>query len=143
MMIPRHTITIMETLDLMLESAIKDHSSHEQRNKALFALRCMLDNWIRTFRSYQDEEDKEAKALLTLEAIYQLCIWKLEHETHVEVKTRLFMARNIIARFLTRRNEALLSGIERRSREAKIRTEEEKWRAENQEPSPELDDLPF
>jgi hypothetical protein len=117
MMTPRHTITKFEALDLMLESCIKDQSSHERRNQHLTAIRGILDNWIRDFRHYQQEEDREAKALTTLEAIYALCIWQLEHETHVEVKTRLFMARNLITRFLQNRDKALRDGIDKRSRQ--------------------------
>lgn len=117
MMTPRHTITKFEALDLMLESCIKDHSSHERRNEHMTAVRYILDNWARGFRSYQDEYDREAKALATIEAIYELCIWQLDHETHTDVKTRLFMARNLIKRFLANRDKAIRDGIDRRSRQ--------------------------
>lgn len=138
MMLPRHTITKMESLDLMIESIIVDHSSHQRRNLRLSALRRILDDWIRDFARYQDIEDTEAKALTTLEAVYQLCIWQSDHETHVCVKTRLYMARSLISLFLIRRREAVMKGIEDRSRQAKIRAA-----VEQVETSQILDDLPF
>lgn len=140
MTLTRHTITKMEALDLMLESCIKDHSSHDRRNRALTALRGLLDNWITDYGRYQDTEDTEAKALITFEAIYQLCIWQLDHETHIHVKTRLFMARNLIARFLIRRNEVVMKGIEERSRSFRMQ------HAEPEQSSDEsllLSDVPF
>lgn len=149
MMLTRHTITKMESLDLMIESVIRDHSSHERRNMRLSALRGILDEWIRDYRRYQDEEDTEAKALTTFEAVYQLCIWQLDHETHVCVKTRLYMARNLISLFLIRRQEAVMKGIEDRKRQAKIRAavvEIEPSAAEDDTATAmpiELDDLPF
>lgn len=117
MMLTRNTVNKMESLDLMLESCIKDQSSHERRNEHLSAIRRILDNWISDLRRYQDEYDRAAKALTTLEAIYQLCIWQLDHETHTDVKTRLFMARNLILRFQFRRDKAVSDGIDKRSRE--------------------------
>lgn len=117
MMLTRETWQKMEALDLMLESCIKDQSSHERRNQHLTAIRIIIDNWLRDLRHYQSPEDREAKASITLEAIYQLCIWQLDHETHVDVKTRLFMARNLISRFLTNREKARTAAIDKRSRE--------------------------
>lgn len=117
MMTPRTTASKFESLDLMLESCIKDQSSHERRNQHMFAIRNLVDYWISDLRRYQDAEDREAGALTTLEAIYQLCIWQLEHETHVDVKTRLFMARNLVARFLHKREQARRDAIDKRSRE--------------------------
>jgi hypothetical protein len=150
MMKPRHTITKMEALDLMIDSIIVDHSSHERRNLRLSALRGILDDWIRDYARYQDTEDTEAKALTTFEAIYQLCIWQLDHETHVCVKTRLYMARSLISLFLIRRREAVMKGIEERSILAKIRANvarvEEQQIQEPEQSSDEsqvLDNVPF
>jgi hypothetical protein len=117
MMLTRDTATKLESLDLMLESCIKDQSSHERRNQHMSAIRRLLDSWIKDLTRYQSSEDREAKALLTLEAIYQLCIWQLDHETHVDVKTRLFMARNLITRCLTNREQARRDAIDKRTRE--------------------------
>lgn len=108
MMTPRSTESLMKTLDLMLEAVIDSHQSHESRNKELSVIRGMLDNWLKDFNRYQSTEDEKAEARQTLEAVYQLCIWTLEHETHTCVKSRLYLARSVIRQYFGRVNIAEL-----------------------------------
>lgn len=101
-MTPRSTESLMKTLDLMLEAVIDSHQSHESRNRELSVIRAMLDNWLKDFNRYQSTEDEKTEARQTLEAIYQLCIWTLDSETHSHVKTRLYLARSVIRQYFGR-----------------------------------------
>lgn len=127
MMKPRHATTKLEALDLMLEAAIVDHKSHESRNRQLSVIRGILDQWIPEFNSYTSQEDEERKTRPTLEAIYQLCIWQLDHETHTCVKDRLCLAKNLIAIYFRRVEELRQKkyGIPRRWQEQPDPTEPE------------------
>ncbi len=115
----RDTGTLFEALDLMLESAIRDHKSHDDRNRQLAVIRAVIDEWLRRYSMYTSQEDKELKAVEAFHAIYQLCIWQLDHETHTSVKDRLGLARNIIFQYKRRVSEKWekhLEEIRRRTR---------------------------
>ena len=136
MMKPRHATTKLQAIDLMLEICISEHLSHAHRNERLSVIRSILDEWIPQFNSYTSDEDEERKTRQTLEAIYQLCIWSLDHETHRLVKNRLWLARNLIAKYFARIEEL------RQKRYSGIRDHSPTFETEDVLPLV-LDDLPF
>jgi len=102
---PRSTEAIFDCLDLMLDAVIKPHHSHESRNAQLSVIRALIDDWKRSFNQYTSDEDRKSQAPETLDAVYYLCIWQLDGETHSCVRQRLYLARSVLLQYRRRCEE--------------------------------------
>jgi hypothetical protein len=102
---PRSTEAKLYCLDMMIEAIIKPHHSHESRNSQLAVVRALIDDWAKEFSRYISEDDRKAQAPETLDTVYYLCIWQLDHETHSCVRQRLYLARSVLLQYRRRAEE--------------------------------------
>lgn len=107
--------------------------NHDRRNERLKALQAVIDNYIQNTERWGLMDDDTQYRLTVLRTCYEMAIWRLEHETHSCVKTRLRLMVEVCENAL---------GVMQRKEEASRPWATAKVEPFNPPPQ-DMDDIPF
>lgn len=111
----------LKTVRTLAQVIRQQHLNHEWRNERLSTLRALIENFMASRRSYDDVNvHHKIDGHTNLRILLELAVWKLEHETHTCVKTRLRLLEETVDFFLGEYDKALTEEREKRAVEYRL-----------------------
>lgn len=87
---PSNFVEMMQTLIILAKTIAIQQMNHEQRNNRLSVMRSMIEAFMdqhSRFTWYTAADPLTEN--VTLRALYELAVWRRDHETHTDMKQRL------------------------------------------------------